>query len=140
MIFKRILSLAFLITSMMWIACSSNRSENETPSETLIKANEFHQQSLDLREEVMQLEIRLKENEIDYEELKDELKIWDKDIIEVPGMEHSHEDTHQRKYHVHNPPKQFTDEEHFNYQEMMYDEIFEIRQKMVRKLSPEVMG
>jgi hypothetical protein len=136
---KTIRQILFLSLSILvFFSCSSNRSD-ETPSETLVKANEYHQQSLDLREEVMEIEKKLQETGNDYRELNVELKTWDKDIIEVPGMEHSHDDTH-RKYHVHNPPKQMTDEEHLNYQKMMYDEILEIRQKMVRISSPEVMG
>jgi hypothetical protein len=77
---------------------------------------------------------------MDYRELNVALKTWDKDIIEVPGMGHSHDDEHQRKYHVHNPPKQFSDEEHLHYQKMMYEEILDIHQRMTRKLTPEVMN
>ena len=79
------------------------------------------------------------EEEIDYSLLKDALKTWDKDIIEVPGFEHSHDDEHQRKYHVHNPSKPFSDVEHLEYQKMMHEEIVGIHEKMNRLLSKEIM-
>lgn len=129
--------------SVIMIACNSksghNHDHEEVTDENLIQANMIHQQSLDIREELMELEKQLKEANIDYAALKEELKIWDKDIIEVPGFEHSHDDEHQRKYHVHNPMKEFTPEEHKNYQQVMYDEIVEISSRMGRLLTLEVM-
>lgn len=128
----------FLVLSISFlISCSSNKSKEITTE--LIEANEYHQKSLDIREELMEVEKQLKAAEIDYSELKDELKIWDKDIIEVPGFEHSHDDEHQRDYHVHNPMKPFNDEEHLNYQKMMFEEISNLAEQIKRKLADEVM-
>ena len=126
-----VLSLSFLIS------CSSNKSQEI--SQELIEANEYLQKSLDIREELMEVEKQLKAADIDYAELKDELKIWDKDIIEVPGFEHSHDDEHQRDYHVHNPMKPFNDQEHLTYQKVMYEEIVNLSELMKRKLSKEIM-
>lgn len=128
--------IAFSISIFM--ACSSEKSKEVSPE--LIEAYEYHQKSLDIREELMEIEKQLKEAEIDYASLKDELKTWDKDIIEVPGFEHSHDDEHQRKYHVHNPPKPFSDEEHLNYQKMMYEEIMQIFEQMKMSLDGDVMS
>jgi hypothetical protein len=130
------LFLVFSISSL--ISCSSNKSKEITAE--LIEANEYHQKSLDIREELMGIEKQLKAADIDYSELKDELKIWDKDIIEVPGFEHSHDDEHQRDYHVHNPMKPFNDQEHLDYQKMMYEEILAIHEKFVRIKAPEIMS
>lgn len=128
----------FLVLSISFlISCSANKSKEITPE--LIEANDYHQKSLDIREELMELEKQLKAAEIDYSELKDELKIWDKDIIEVPGFEHSHDDEHQRDYHVHNAMKPFNDKEHLDYQKMMYEEIATLSEKIKRKLAEEVM-
>jgi hypothetical protein len=129
------LFLVFSISSL--ISCSSNKSKEITAE--LIEANEYHQKSLDIREELMEIEKQLKAADIDYSELKDELKIWDKDIIEVPGFEHSHDDEHQRDYHVHNPMKPFNDQEHLDYQKMMYEEIGNLSEQMKRKLAEEIM-
>jgi len=106
----------------------------------LIEANEFHQKSLDIREELMEIEKQLKDAGIDYSALKDELKTWDKDIIEVPGFEHSHDDEHERKYHVHNALKPFQDNEHRDYQKVMYEEIVQIQEQMKILLGADVMS
>lgn len=119
------------------ISCSSNTSREITAE--LIEANDYHQRSLDIREEIMEIEKQLKAADIEYSELKDELKIWDKDIIEVPGFEHSHDDEHERKYHVHNAIKPFKDDEHLNYQKVMYEEIAELNLRMKRMLAEEIM-
>jgi hypothetical protein len=121
------------------IACNSKSSGNGTPNETLTEANQIHQSSLDLREEIMDLEKQLKESQVDYSAVKENLKIWDKDIIEVPGFEHSHDDAHQRKYHVHNAMKPLADSEHLAYQKMMYTEIQQIHEQLQRLLAPDVM-
>ncbi|PRY90433.1 hypothetical protein [Mongoliibacter ruber] len=111
------------------ISCSEKKDQEGDPA-LYAEANEIHQSSLDLREEIMELEKTLKENDIEISEIKDLLKVWDKDIIEVPGYEHSHDDEHQRKYHVHNPMKTFSDEEHLEYQKVMHQEIMDIRNKI----------
>lgn len=85
----------------------------------------------------MELEKTLKEYGVEYDEIKDLLKVWDKDIIEVPGYEHSHDDEHERKYHVHNPMKEFSDEEHLEYQKVMHQEIVEINAKIQEILLEE---
>lgn len=131
-------TIIIIFSISMLIACSSSNSKEITPE--LIEANEYHQKSLDIREELMEIEKQLKDAEIDYSALKDELKIWDKDIIEVPGFEHSHDDEHQRKYHVHNPLKPFSDEEHLSYQKMMYEEILQIHEQMKMSLNADVMS
>lgn len=120
-------------------ACGHKGHEHVAITPELEQAYVIHNQSLDLREEIMDLEKKLKEEEIDYSLLKDALKTWDKDIIEVPGFEHSHDDEHQRKYHVHNPSKPFSDVEHLEYQKMMHEEIVGIHEKMNRLLSKEIM-
>jgi hypothetical protein len=134
---KLMYSLFLVLSISFLISCSSNKSKEITTE--LIEANEYHQKSLDIREELMEVEKQLKAAEIDYSELKDELKIWDKDIIEVPGFEHSHDDEHQRDYHVHNLMKPFNDEEHLNYQKMMFEEISNLAEQIKRKLADEVM-
>lgn len=142
--FHMVLSVAFLA------ACSQGKKIEGNP-EIYAEANEYHQKSLDLREEILDLEKKVKDAGIDYSELKDQLKIWDKDIIEVPGFEHSHDDHDdhdhgdhheghkERKYHVHNPSKAFSDAEHLDYQKVMHEEIVVIHQKFLRLLSPDVM-
>lgn len=126
-----------LISGSFLFSCSSSTSREITPE--LTEANEYLQNSLDIREELMEIEKQLKAAEIDYSELKDELKTWDKDIIEVPGFEHSHDDEHERKYHVHNAMKPFSDEEHLNYQKIMHQEIADLQARMKRSLAHEVM-
>ncbi len=124
------------------VACSSKHQHNEAHhelSEELVKAYSLHQESLDLREEIMRIEKEL-DKSIDYSDLKAALRIWDKDIIEVPGFEHSHDDEHQRDYHVHNPQKTQTDEQHLQYQQMMLDEIKELYQGFVKLKSSEIMN
>jgi hypothetical protein len=113
---------------------------NQVPSEILGEANVYHQKSLDLREEIMGIEKQLQIEGLEYSGLKEELKIWDKDIIEVTGFEHSDAGEQHRKYHVHNPPKVFSDEEHLAYQKMMYEEILAIHEKFVRIKAPEIMS
>lgn len=129
--------LLIIFSVSVLISCSSNSSREITPE--LTEAHEYHQRSLDIREELMEIEKQLKAAEIDYSALKDELKTWDKDIIEVPGFEHSHDDAHQRDYHVHNAMKPFEDEEHLNYQKVMYEEIADIQLRMKRMLAEEIM-
>ncbi|PSL07406.1 hypothetical protein [Cecembia rubra] len=131
-----------LLASALFSFCSGHKHEHRDITAELIEANQIHQKSLDIREEIMDLEKSLKEGEIDYSEIKEELKIWDKDIIEVPGFEHSHDHDHEgehRKYHVHNPMKQFSDAEHLEYQKVMHAEIEEIAEKMKYLLAPKVM-
>jgi ABC-type nickel/cobalt efflux system permease component RcnA len=135
-----------VFTLAMFTFCSGHKHEHREITAELREANEIHQKSLDVREEIMDLEKSLKEAEIDYAEIKEELKIWDKDIIEVPGFEHSHDHDHDhehegehRKYHVHNPMKPFSDAEHLEYQKIMYAEIQEIAEKMKLLLVPKVM-
>jgi hypothetical protein len=117
----------------------SSHEHEEITDENLISANVILQNSLDIREELLEVEKQLKDANIDYVEIKEELKIWDKDISEVPGFEHSHDDEVQRKYHIHNPMKVFSPEEHELFQQAMHDEILEISSKMKRLLSPEIM-
>ncbi|MCH7412183.1 hypothetical protein MM213_01710 [Belliella sp. R4-6] len=140
-IFKTINILIF--SAVIFFACNSKSSHDHNhevvEDENLIEANRFHQASLDLREELLAVEKQLKEANIEYSELKEELKIWDKDIIEVPGFEHSHDDEVQRKYHVHNPMKEFSNEEHKAYQQVMHSEILDLHERFTRKLVPEVM-
>ncbi|MFD2036170.1 hypothetical protein ACFSKL_15310 [Belliella marina] len=135
-------STLFIFVAVLF-ACNTKSSKEhhhaEVEDENLIEANKIHQASLDIREELLEVEKQLKEANIDYTELKDELKIWDKDIIEVPGFEHSHDDEHQRKYHVHNPMKEFSNEEHKAYQEVMHSEIVDLSDRLKRRLVPEVM-
>lgn len=120
---KRVaLLLTSSIITILTIACSSGKNEGDN-SEIYTEANVYHQSSLDAREEIMEFEKLLKEREVDFSELKEELKIWDKEIIEVPGFEHSHDDEFQRKYHVHNRMKPFSAEEHLEYQKVMNAEI-----------------
>ncbi|WP_194976673.1 hypothetical protein [Aquiflexum lacus] len=125
-----------LFAVSLLVACSSNTSREITPE--LTEANEYLQKSLDIREDLMETEKQLKAAEIDYSELKDELKIWDKDIIEVPGFEHSHDDEHQRAYHVHNAMKPFSDVEHLNYQKVMYEEIADLSERMKKLMENEI--
>lgn len=117
----------------------SSHEHEEVTDENLITAHETLEKSLDIREELMEVEKQLKDSKIDYTELKEELKIWDKDISEVPGFEHSHDDEVQRKYHIHNPMKEFSAEEHKLFQEVMHGEILEISSRMKRLQAPEVM-
>jgi hypothetical protein len=122
-----LLSLLYLTA----IACNTNKNHDHVKeNQLLVKANAILQESLDLREEIMTIEKNLSKS-IDYSELKAELKIWDKDIVEVPGFEHSHEDEHQRAYHIHNPMKMQSDEQHLQYQQMMYEEIKALHEKFV---------
>ena len=143
---KKVTLIAALILSVIiFFQCSSGHKHDEreiTPE--LEQANVIHQQSLDIREELMDLEKALKDAEIDYAEAKEILKIWDKDIIEVPGFEHSHDHDdedggYHRKYHVHNPMKPFSDAEHLEYQKVMHDEILEIKERMQVLLVPKEM-
>lgn len=108
--------------AFLWASCSSDKKDEDN-AEIYTEANVYHQNSLDMREEIMEIEKILKEQEVDYSHLKEELKIWDKEIIEVPGFEHSHDDEFQRKYHVHNRMKPFSAEEHLEYQKSMNAEI-----------------
>lgn len=117
----------------------SSHEHEEITDVNLISAHETLENSLDVREELMEVEKQLKEANFDYSELKEELKTWDKDISEVPGFEHSHDDEVQRKYHIHNPMKEFSPEEHKLFQQVMHDEIIEISSRMKRLLAPEVM-
>lgn len=119
-------------------SCSGKKEQEGNP-EIYAEANGYHQKSLDLREEITLFEKQLKDSNIDYNALKEELKTWDKDIIEVPGFEHSHDDEHQRDYHVHNPMKPFKDSEHLDYQKVMHEEIVELHEKFQKMTLPEVM-
>ncbi|MCF1752129.1 hypothetical protein [Mariniradius sediminis] len=141
-----------LLSAGIMAACSQEKKIEGNP-EIYAEANDYHQKSLDLREEILELEKQVKEAGIDYSELKDQLKTWDKDIIEVPGYEHSHDDHEghdhehgeaheghkERKYHVHNPSKPFSDAEHLDYQKVLYEEMVLIHGKFKRLLTPEVM-
>lgn len=129
------------LSAFILFSCNSKSSHEhgENTDENLISANEILQNSLDIREELLEVEKQLKEANVDYAEIKEELKIWDKDISEVPGFEHSHDDEVQRKYHIHNPMKEFSPEEHKLFQQVMQDEITEISSRMKRLLAPEVM-
>lgn len=139
----RLIAPLLLLTALaLFTFCSGHKHEHREITAELKEANDTHQKSLDIREEIMDLEKSLKEAEIDYSELKEALKIWDKDIIEVPGFEHSHDNDHEtehRKYHVHNPMKPFSDTEHLEYQKIMYQEIEIIAEKMKLLLVPKVM-
>jgi glucosamine 6-phosphate synthetase-like amidotransferase/phosphosugar isomerase protein len=131
------------VLSLFYFQCSGHKHEEREITQELEEANAIHQKSLDIREELMELEKALKEAEIEYTEVKDLLKIWDKDIIEVPGFEHSHdhddEGGNHRNYHVHNPMKPFSDVEHLEYQKVMHDEILEIQDRVRILLAPKVM-
>lgn len=145
-------TLILLFSAGLMASCGQGNKVEGNP-EIYAEANEYHQKSLDLREEILELEKQVKEAGIDYSELKDQLKTWDKDIIEVPGYEHAHDDheSHdhehgeaheghkERKYHVHNPSKPFSDTEHLDYQKVLHEEIVLIHEKFKRLLSPEVM-
>lgn len=133
-----------LFTPLLFIlvlsfACNSGTKEREGDPEIYAEANEVHQRSLDLREEITTIENELKAKQVDYSQEKEQLKTWDKDIIEVPGHEHSDEDGHQRSYHVHNSMKDFSDVEHLEYQRVMHNEIVGIHSAMQRKSVPEIM-
>ena len=131
--------IAMLFASFLFFHCSEKKDGTEISPE-LEEANVFHQKSLDIREELIDVEKALREAEIDYTEAKDLLKVWDKDIIEVPGFEHSHEEgEYKRRYHVHNRMKPFSHVEHLEYQKVMYDEILEIQKMMLVLLAPKVM-
>jgi hypothetical protein len=130
--------LIFSFILFITISCSGKK-EVEGDPEIYAEANVYLQKSLDLREEITLFEKQIKESNIDYTELKDELKTWDKDIIEVPGFEHSHDDEHGREYHVHNPMKPFKDSEHLDYQKVMHAEIVQLHEKFKRLTLPEVM-
>jgi len=129
------------LSAIILFSCNnkSSHEHQEVANENLISANEILQNSLDIREELLEVERQLKDANINFVEIKEKLKIWDKDISEVPGFEHSHDDEVQRKYHIHNPMKEFSSEEHKLFQQVMYDEIEEISSNMKRLLSPELM-
>lgn len=134
-----VLASALMIVAICLASCSEKKSDEGDP-EVYFQANEVHQNSLDLREEIMDMEKSLKEADIDFSALKDELKIWDKEIIEVPGYEHSHDDgEYHRKYHVHNRMKPFSDQEHLEYQKSMHEEIKELHESFRRLLVEEIM-
>jgi hypothetical protein len=130
--------LKFGFVLIIFFSCSGNK-EVEGDPKVYAEANDYLQKSLDLREEITLFEKQLSDSAIDYSELKEELKTWDKDIIEVPGHEHSHDDEHQRDYHVHNPMKPFKDFEHLEYQKVMHAEIAQLHEKYKRLTVPEVM-
>jgi len=130
--------LLFSFVVSLALSCSGKK-EVEGDPKIYGEANAYLQKSLDLREEITGFEKQLKESGTDYSELKEELKTWDKDIIEVPGFEHSHDDEHQREYHVHNPMKPFKDSEHLDYQKVMHAEIAQLHEKFKRLTLPEVM-
>lgn len=117
----------------------SGKKEVEGDPKIYAEANDYLQKSLDLREEVSVFEKQLKDAGIDYSDLKEELKAWDKDIIEVPGFEHSHDDEHHRDYHIHNPMKPFKDTEHLDYQKVMHAEIAQLYEKFKVLALPKVM-
>lgn len=120
------------------VSCSGKK-EIEGDPKIYEEANAYLQKSLDLREEITGFEKQLKDSGIDYSTLKEELKTWDKDIIEVPGHEHSHDDEHHRDYHIHNPMKPFKDSEHLDYQKVMHAEIAQLHEQFKRMTLPEVM-
>lgn len=129
-----------LFITSIFFACNSNtKTQQEGDPQVYAEANEIHQRSLDLREEITEIEKELKTKQVDYSQEKEALKTWDKDIIEVPGHEHSHDDEHQRDYHVHNPMKDFSDVQHLEYQRVMHNEIMEIHSAMKRKTVPDIM-
>lgn len=117
----------------------SGKKEVEGDPKIYAEANDYLQKSLDLREEITGIEKQLKESNVDYSDLKEELKIWDRDIIEVPGFEHSHDDEHQRDYHVHNPMKPFKDSEHLDYQKVMHAEMVQLHEKFKLLTLPKSM-
>ena len=145
-------NLLILLSAGVLAACGQDK-KLEGNAEIYAEANDYHQKSLDLREEILDLEKQVKDAGIDYTELKDQLKAWDKDIIEVPGFEHAHDDHEghdhehgeahegqkERRYHVHNPGKPFSDAEHLDYQKVLHEEIKAIHDKFKRLLSPDVM-
>lgn len=134
--YSHLLIFGFVI--FMAISCSGKK-EVEGDPKIYAEANDYLQKSLDLREEISGFEKQIKESNIDYTDLKEELKIWDKDIIEVPGFEHSHDDEHGREYHVHNPMKPFKDSEHLDYQKVMHAEIAQLHEKFKILTVPKVM-
>jgi DNA-binding transcriptional MerR regulator len=134
---KVLFSLLTGFIALSVVSCSQQKEQEGDPA-IYAEANEIHQSSLDIREELMEMEKTLKESGIKHDEIKELLKAWDKDIIEVPGYEHSHDDEHQRKYHVHNPMKPFNDEEHLEYQKIMHQEIVDIREKINEILAEKV--
>lgn len=131
----------FFLFAVILFSCNSKSSHNheEITDKNLISAHEILENSLDLREELLEVEMQLKEAEIEYSVLKEELKSWDKDISEVPGFEHSHDDEIQRKYHIHNLIKEYSPEEHRIFQELMNEELLLISSQMKRLLAPELM-
>ncbi|MCL6258186.1 hypothetical protein M3O96_03755 [Aquiflexum sp. TKW24L] len=120
------------------IACSGKKEVEGDPA-IYAEANDYLQKSLDLREEITGFEKQVKASNIDYSDLKEELKTWDKDIIEVPGHEHSHDDDHAREYHIHNPIKPFKDSEHLDYQKVMHAEIIQLHEKFKILTLPKIM-
>jgi hypothetical protein len=124
------IGLLHCVVFFMFSCNTKNNDEHDENSALLIQAYAIHEQSLDLREDIMKIEKEL-DSSIDFAALKLDLKVWDKDIIEVPGFEHAHDDEHQRAYHVHNPIKNQTDEQHLQYQQMMFDEIKVLHQRFL---------
>jgi hypothetical protein len=130
--------LLFGLVLSLAIACSGNKKVEGDPA-IYAEANDYLQKSLDLREEITGFEKQVKASNIDYSDLKEELKTWDKDIIEVPGYEHSHDNEHAREYHVHNPMKPFKDSEHLDYQRVMHAEILQLHEKFKMLTVPKIM-
>jgi hypothetical protein len=122
---KLLSKLSLFAFILLLTACGNQNQESDNPY--LIEANEFHQKSLDVREEILNMEDDLKKQADQNSEIIEALKIWDKDIMEVPGFEHGHDHEddhgHHRKYHVHNPVQKMEPELHLQYQKMMYEEI-----------------
>ncbi|WP_193782430.1 hypothetical protein [Nitritalea halalkaliphila] len=124
---KQVMSWSLVLGMVVFLfSCGGGEKEEGGDPEVYAKAFQIFEQSLDIREEMMEMEKEMKKREIDFSSMKDELKIWDREIIEVPGYEHDHDGSYDRKYHVHNPMKPFSDEEHLAFQETMYIEIQKI--------------
>lgn len=107
-----------IVASTLWCGCQSSE-----PSDTLKQAHEAHQEAMAIYAQSRKLLDSLKAAQPDNEVLlarldsvSKTLTVWEENLWEVPGFEHSHDHDHEGHAHHHTSAPSMTDASMLEYQ------------------------
>ena len=114
----------FGLISIVIFSCACSNSNSDEENALLQEANKIHLEAMAVEKEVNKQLKALDQDTFNLDPIKERLKNWDENLIEVPGFEHDHDHDHD---HDHGKALEVLPEDMLIIQQEFLDSIRAIR-------------